>query len=392
MAESIYPAIETDPTQIEEIGFDYLRSAIPGWEPTGDGDLVTADIQVGARIAAEVRDVASDVPRSILRHLGESVFGVPAIAAAPALVSATVTMRDDAGYTLPAGTEVLVQTAGDDGVTFVVVEAVTVPPTETASSSGAVTLRAAEGREGEVGNGLTSANEATTIRALEFVEQLVLVGTSSGGVDAESDEAYEARLIAELGIQSPAPILPRDFAILARRVPGVARALALNLYDPVTRTSDNERMVTVAVVDADGEPLGRSVKEAVAALLEAMREVNWRCPVIDPTYTRVDVEFTATAMPGEDPAVVQAAAIAAVEEYLSPAGWGTIASGEQPDWHDEPDVRLLELAWVLNQVPGLRHVERLELAEGGARLGTADVPLDGPAALPRAGEIRGTVS
>lgn len=393
MADVIYPEIETDPGELEEIAFDYLRSAWPGWEPTSELDGITQVIRSLARIIAEARDVAADVPAAILRWLGTSIFRVPPLAAAPAIVQATFTMRDSAGYTIRTGTEILVKTAGDDGVAFAVLAPVTVAPGRTATSAGEVTLRATGDYEGTIGNGLDDTFEAVVIQSFDFIESVELVGTSSGGVDAETDDEYADRLVDELEIQSPAPILPRDFAILARRIPGVARSLALNLYDPVTRTSDNERMVTVAVVGEDGLALPTEVKDAVQVLLESMRETNWRCPVIDPTYTAIDVAFEAIAWDDEDASVVEAAALAATDVYLSPATWGTRPTGEQPEWNDEPVVYWSEVNAMLNNVPGLKRVTRLQIGLEGRALGTADIPLTGPAALPRPGVgITGTVS
>lgn len=392
MAEPIYPVIETDPAELEAIAYAYLRSVWPDWEPTSDGDGITQVIQTVARILAEGRDIAADVPPAILRWLGLSVFGIAPLAASAATVQATVTMRDDAGYTVFAGMELLVRTTGDDGVTFVVVAPVVVAPGDTATRAGEVTLRAATGFEGTVGNDLDNAYEATPIQSFDFIESIELVGTSSGGVDAESDDEYAARVVDEMAIQSPAPILPRDFEILARRVPGVARALALNLYDPVARTWDNERMVTVAVVDADGLALGSTIKGQVQALLEAMRETNWRSPVINPTYTAIDVAFEATTWPEEDAVAVQAAALAAVQQYLDPGAWGTRPVGEEPVWINEPSVRFFEVVEVLQGVPGLRYVDRLQIGLEGRTLGTVDVALAGPAPLPRPGAgITGTV-
>jgi hypothetical protein len=57
---------------------------------------------------------------------------------------------------------------------------------------------------------------------------VVTTTVSAGGVDAENDIAYRDRLAAELTLSSPRPILPDDFAILARNVTGVTRALAVN--------------------------------------------------------------------------------------------------------------------------------------------------------------------
>jgi hypothetical protein len=225
VADPIMLPVETDPDQLAEIAFEYMYSAFDGWTPA-DGNLETWLIRACARIVAEGRDVASEVPSSIMRWYGASVMRIAPIAASHATARATVTVRGGEGYTIPAGFEVLVRTAGDDGVTFVVTEPVTIPRTRTTTLDGEVTLRAVE--PGVAGNGFTSTDSVEPLNALEFVETIRLHGLSDGGQDAEDDDAYLARLVDELQLAAPRPILTRDFAVLARRVPGVARALAIN--------------------------------------------------------------------------------------------------------------------------------------------------------------------
>lgn len=477
------PNIETDPEQIAALAFDYLRSVFPGWEPA-DGDAMTALIRSLARQVAEERDIADDVPfEQILRPLGEKVHRIPPIAAAAATATARFEMVDTLGYTVPAGTEILLRTTGDDGVTFATVEPATVAPTVDPPTV-EVAVTAMPGREGMAGNGLTGP--AVTVRTFDFVETVELVGVSSGGRDAETDQAYLDRLAAELALTSPLPVLPADFAQLALRVPSVARALALNVTQQVdeiisvtgssgtaagtltdrtsgltvtltaamtasalsaafvargyavtsatggplgtaaivvalrgragygpwqvgttvsgqsitfTRTqvggdtSPVPRAVTVAVHDVNGAALGAGAKTDVKTLLESMREANFLVSVIDPTYTAIDVTFTAVTRPGWDAATVKAAGEAALAAYLSPATWAAPAEGETIGWVDRPTVRYLEVASVLDRVAGLDYLTDLRVGLEGRTLGTSDVTLTGPAALPRPGAgIRGTVT
>lgn len=381
----IYPAIATDPDEIAAIGFNYYRSVIPGWEPA-DGDLMTWLIAAHARMIAEERDVAADVPAAIFRYLGP-LHGIVPLAASAATIAATITVRDTAGYSFAAGMEVLVRRTGDDGVAFATTDPVTIPPGET---TGEVTLRATEA--GTVGNGFDSGSSAAPIRSWAMIDSVRLIGASTDGADGETDGAYLERLRDELALTSPVPILPADFAALARRHPAVWRALPLNLYDPATGTWDNERMCPVAVTGRDGLPLGRTARGEVSAMLEAARELNWRSPVIDATYTSIDVAFDAVTWPGWDPVQVRDAALAAVPAYLSPATFGAPPGEDPTGWLDDPFVRLLEVAQALNEVPGLRHLTRLQIGPARGPLDTRDVPLPGPAPLPQTGTVTGDVT
>ena len=120
---------------------------------------------------------------------------------------------------------------------------------------------------------------------------------------------------------TPRPILPQDFAVLARDIAGVERATAIDGYNPADQTTNNERMVTVAVVDADGEALNATIKQQVDDYLESLREVNFIVHVVDPNYTTIDVTFNVKAIPGYTASELEAATEAAIANYLSPANW-----------------------------------------------------------------------
>lgn len=381
MAEYVSYPLEADPDALAQEAFDYIAARIAGWQPS-PGDPLTIALESFAQIAAELIEVASDVPTAIYRYLGASLFALPPVEASRAAGTSTWTMRDDAGYTIPAGTVVGIPAAGDQLVGFETVADVVVPPGSTTTAAGEVALLAVEA--GAAGSGLTGP--VTLIDSLAFVTGVALVGQTTGGVDAESDADYLDRLTAELRLLSPRPILPEDFAVMARRVSGVERATAVDGYNPADGTTDNERMVTVAVVDAAGQPVSTATRNAVDALLQAEREVTFIVHVIDPTYTAVDVTFTATALPGFDPADVEARAEAAVADYLSPANWGRTAS-TGATWLNRPIVRYLEVAEIINRVDGVDYIDALTVEAG-----TVDVPLTGVVPLPTAGAIAGTVN
>ena len=231
--------ITTDPDELTAEALDYLAANIPGWQ-VKEGHLVAWLIEVLARINAETRDVASRVPRSIFRYFGTTLFDLPPIASASASAPSTWTMRDNAGYDIPQGTVVAIRQAGDRLVFFTVRDAVTVLPGAVVTGPGEVILDAVE--PGTAANAL-AAGAVELVDALSFVDSIVTTAATAGGVEAESDDAYLARLATELQLMSPRPILPPDFAILARRVAGVHRAVAIDNYQP---PADEIQTVTVA--------------------------------------------------------------------------------------------------------------------------------------------------
>lgn len=388
MAEYVALPVETSPDALATAALTYIADRVPGWAPAA-GNLETILVEALASMVAEARTVASDVPPAIFRYFGKLV-GVLPIESARASVGSTWTMVDNAGYTVRAGTYVGIRTAGDTLAAFRVEADVVVPPGSTTTAAGAVTLVAVEA--GAAGSGLAGPGELQD--ALDYVAGIALVGTTAGGRDAESDDAYLDRLSDELRLMAPRPILAADFAVLARRTPGVARALALDGYNPSNSTYTNERMIAVAVIDAAGLALSAGVKAAVDADLQSRREVNFIVNVIDPTYTAVWVSFTATAHAGSSTTAVRDAGVAALQAALGPARWGLPDYGDRPLWLAETIVRRFELAAILDRVEGLHHVLTLTLKAGSAPAvgDTADITLAGAAPLPTPGTITGTVT
>lgn len=224
----IEPPLDVDPDSLANDALDYLIANVPGWSPQ-DGHIEVWLITALARMVAEARTVASAVPTTIFRFFGRSLLLLDPIDAAAASAPSTWTMIDNQGYTIPAGTLVGLRRTGDELVPFRVRDAVTVPYGLTTTLPGEVILDAFD--EGLAANGLP-AGAAEMIDALSFVESVVTTAITSGGADAETDDEYLDRLSNELQLLTPRPILTGDFAVLARRVPGVHRAVAIDGYDP----------------------------------------------------------------------------------------------------------------------------------------------------------------
>jgi uncharacterized phage protein gp47/JayE len=255
----IEPPWETDPDVLIADALDYLTAAIPGWVPH-EGNIEVWLIEALGNMVAVARDVGSAVPKSIFRYYGQSLISLPAVEAASATVPTTWTAIDNAGYTIEAGTVVGFQRTGDVVEPFEVVETVVIAPGSLTTAAGEVEVRALN--EGADANGLGGALMA--IDSLAWVNTITAVGTSAGGADAETDDEYLDRLAAELQLLSPRPILPPDFAVLARRVAGVHRAVAIDNYEPpeavpnVTRVNANPGL-TAALAAFVPEDEGRTL-------------------------------------------------------------------------------------------------------------------------------------
>jgi hypothetical protein len=377
------PIGPTDPDDIAAAALQYLADNLPGYIPH-DGNPEVWIIMACARMCAVTGDVASAVPRDIYRDWGQTILGLQPNNAIAATVTSTWTMVDDAGYTIPAGTQVGFQVSGNEIVVFTTVDEVIVPEGATVTDVGAVLCQAVVA--GTAANALP-ADKFVLIDALSYVDSVSAVSASGGGADAETDAQYISRLIAEVALFTPTPILGSDFGVMARNVAGVYRAVGIDNYNPDDDTDDNERMVAVAVIGSDGLVVSTPVKDAVQEYLESIREVNFICNVFDPEYTTIDVDFDYTIYPGYSASAVLDAATAALASYLSPATWGVeFGDDTGTTWENNTTVRYNEIVALLNNVEGLQYVSDLTINGGDV-----DVVMTGKVALPLPGSFTGTM-
>jgi uncharacterized phage protein gp47/JayE len=379
MADFVAFPIEQDPEELIEQVYDWIEAHFPEWEPQ-DSELLVRLIEAACQVAAETREVASDVTEAIFRSFGASIMGIMPVSEAYATGNATIETEDDAGYIVEQGTRFTMGIPGTvQTAIFELATDITIPAGSTSTVAGAAVLVSAE--PGAQYNGLSDPELLDTDAG--FISNTTLIADTAGGTDAEEDEDYLNRLREELTLLTPTPILPNDFAVLARRIPPIVRTVAIDGYDPVAETEDNEKMVTVAAADEAGEVVGAPALAAAKAYLESLRELNFVVHVIDFEYTEIAATYVGTAAPGADPATVEAAVDAALAEFLSPANF-------DPDVDNK--IRYLEVATLINNVAGFGHLTSLTIGVEGGALAAVDVTMDGVAALPSAGTITSTVT
>lgn len=220
--------IETNPEVLIQDVYDYIMSFAPQWTPS-DGNLDVWIIRAMCSKIAENRDLASDVQDDIFRYFGAVLMSIPPEDAVEAIGSTTWTMINNAGYTIPAGTIVAINDNTGQSFPFYTTVDVVIPPGSTVTGAGAVTIKALNA--GSESSGLTG--NVALVDVLDFVQSVALVGSTAGGLDAESDADYLDRLVKKLQRLSQRPILPQDFADAAFDASTeVDRAVAIDGYNP----------------------------------------------------------------------------------------------------------------------------------------------------------------
>jgi len=263
-----------------------------------------------------------------------------------------------------------------------------------------VTITALE--PGEEANG--AYGQAEPIDIVDGVEAVVVTEPSSGGTEDETSDEYLGRLAEALTILAPRPILPNDFSVMARQVPGVGRATAIDLYQPSTGqggygtprgaspATSVPRCTTVVVTAEAGAAPSNALLQEVYDLLDAAREVNFLVYTIAPGYDVIDVQATVRRYPNTDAAAVEASAEAALAAWLDPVAWGQPPGALAGDWVFDNTVRLYEAVEALNKGAGVHYVESVQIRKTGGSFGTSDIALKTPVGLPTPGTLTVTVT
>jgi hypothetical protein len=364
--------VVTDQQSLQDDAFAYVQSQVEGFQ-LDPAHPMTWLIEACGRMAAVAAYQASLMPAANLRTLGQTVYGLPRSEGEQALAVTTWTAVDTAGYTVPAGATLLI-----DGVPFTVDAAVTIPAGSSSTAAGEVHVRALD--VGTAGNGLGVS--AQSVDSLAWLSSIAVVGTTAGGADAEDDETYQNRLATLLQLQAPRAITARDFEVFSLNTTdgpraGVARAVALDNYDPANPGVTSEGFVAVALADSAGLPVATAVKSDIAADLDAKRLLNLVVNLIDATYSNVTIGYVVTAYDGFDKVALQTAIDAAITSYFSPATWGQPPFGDVAQWINAPTIHYLTVARVIGDVDGVEHINSLTVNGG-----TADVTMTGAAPLP----------
>lgn len=383
-----YPIV-ADARDLMQRCFDFMAAMFPGWEPS-EGQLDTAILEAASSEAADIATLTTEVPKSIYRYFGAKLLGIAPVDAVAATATTTWFLTDTLGHTIPAGTQVSLTDDQGNAVPFVTLVDVTVPSGSSQTAVGGVVIVA-------VAPGVASSGIGTTGSAVQLTDLFVWVDhvtqatASVGGVDAEDDDTYLNKLTQELLTLSPRPILPNDFAILARNAdPAIQRATAIDGYNPSNSTFNNERMVTVVALDDNGAGVNSTIKSEIQTYLDSMREVNFIVNTADPTVTTVDVTTNILLTEGFAASDVQFRVAQALQQYFSPTTWGVDASDDPNDpisWNNTATVSYLKLVSVIANVAGVDSVLSLTIGLNGGSQTAADHTLTGVAPLPNFGNL-----
>lgn len=344
----------------------------PAWQPN--------ELQSEFMLIKAVTVIADLLGRAVNRAPAVALEGLlmlAGVARDPGLrptATVTITVNVSTGVTVPAGTELRLDlTPGLPSVAFLTDDDLVIPNTQT---TGTVAMTGQS--ETSDANG-TPAGTALTVVTGAMVDAAVLATEIAGGRASEDSAGYRERGSARLARLTEVLVTPFQYRRAAEENPAVVRAVVADEFDSSLGSGvpgDHPGHISVAVAGSGGTALTTPQKDELEDFLNDPERVaaGIVAHVHDPDVTTVDVTATVRRLRDADPADAQAAATAAVLEYLN------------PDTFEDPDntVRRFELASFLDGAAGVAHVVSITSP-------AADVALTGALPLAKAGTVTITV-
>lgn len=345
---------------------------LPGWVPReGNTEILIMEslaLEISEAVVA-INRIPGAVVAAILLMAGvDRDFGAAPIA------SATFTLGDMIGHTIPGGTRLYL--ALDDGtsVTFLVEPpGLTIAP---GASTGTVSIIGDTFTSNA--NGIAIGTTLVLADPVPFVEHVQLASAVADGRTMETDNEWRDRGVARLSRLSDALVIPRHFEAATLERPEVARALAIDLWDSVGGApGDDPGHLTVAVLGEGGAALSPEARAEILTSLESRAVAILVLHVISISVVTVPIAVTVHLIDGFDTGVATELIQDAISAYVDPLTWR---------WGGV--IRRNELIALVDRVSGVDYVIAVSINSGG----TSDYTISGAATLPKAGTITVTVS
>lgn len=369
---------ELDEQTLIDTALANVVETFPDWVPR-EGNTEVVVLEQMAAMGADVAYIINQLPGTITEVVLR-IMGATRDQGSPPSATATFTLSDDLGHTVPAGTVVRLDLGDNvDPVDFTTTADLTIAPGNT---TGTVAIDA--GEPTIEANGQPSGTTLELLDAIPYVDAVALATDVAGGTGAEDGTAFLTRAIPLLSRLTSTLVRPVDVeAYVAEAHPEVLRIKAVDLWnpdDPDTPAGSALGYVTVAVAAAGGASIGATSRELIAAELAARMHAGLVVNVVDADVTTVDLDLTVLRYSNADPTATAAAVQAILATYIDPDTW---------EWANI--VRVNEVIATADRAAGVDTVLSVELAAQGDPLAAADLDLPGYAPLVKLGTVNVTV-
>jgi uncharacterized phage protein gp47/JayE len=341
----------------------------PGWVAR-EGNTEILLMEAIALAVAENVAAINRLPGAVV----EAILGLAGVLrdfGAPATATATITVADNLGYTIPTGTRFYLQLATGQVVVFLAMA----PDTQIPSGQTSATVNLIGQINTAAANGVAAGARLVLADQLNMIQTIQLASTVSGGRDPETDVEWRDRGVARLKRLSDALVVPQQFNAFIDEDVRIGRVMTVDLWDgsvgSPTAPGTNPGHITCAVLDPTGLALGTSDLTDLQNQAQAKAAAMLAVHVINATLDNLNVSVTFTTAGGFAASDVAASVTAAIRNYVNPLTW----SAGSPARHNE-------FVSLVDAVPGVDYVNHL-LINGSA----LDIAASSPRALPQANLI-----
>lgn len=355
---------DADPQTIYDAGIAAALAKLTDWQPREDNTEVVLLEALAVEISELVYAV-NRVPGAVVETLLR-LYGLTRDLGRQPSASITVTLADNLGHTIPAGTRFMLAVDDlADPLELSLDADLVIAPGATAGTGTATGL----GLPTSAANLTPIGTPLTVLDPVPYVNTATLATAIGGGTDPEDGDAFLDRGIVRLSRLVTTLVHADHFTAAALEQPYVSRATTSDLTANDGTIGNDPGHVTVAVLGPGGAMLSATDKSDLTSLLSAAALANLVVHVVDATITSVAVTATVVVKDTADVTDTLDACELALAEYLNPDTW---------EWAGT--VYRNELISLLDQVEGVERVATLTAP-------AADVALSGIGPLTTAGVL-----
>lgn len=303
------------PLDLANQSIAYLQASRPDWTPrNGSPEVVLIEGQ--AQATADVVNGANQTIATVEEDILANFFQVPRRPGVAASGALTVTFDATVSTTIATGTRFALP---DYGVEL----ATTADVTVTAATSAVLPVAASVASS--LINGVAAG---AAVDVLDSVPNLLTVAVSttfSGGQDPETDLEYVLRARWRCARVTNSLVVADHFSAYVLEDGRASNARTISSWDgtgtvPTTGAGTDGGHTTV-VTYGRGANLDAGVRAELGAAMTLITSVDNTVHVVSATVVTVPVTVSVKAYPGYSSTEVQAAAVAAVSEFLAPETW-----------------------------------------------------------------------
>lgn len=280
---------DADPESIYDAGLVAAQSKLPEWQPRAD-HTETVLLEALAVEVSELIYAVNRIPGGVVETLLR-LYGLDRDPGRQPAATVTLTLADNLGHTIPAGTRFLLTTEDlTEPVELALDADVVIAPGATTGTGAVTSIGAPTG----AANGTPAGTRLGTLDAVPYLDTATLATPISGGTDPEDGEAFLDRGIVRLQRLVTTLVRADHFTAAALEQPYVARAGTVDLTTPdaiatpaaptLTTSTTGGTLAAgtytyrVSAVNAAGETLASSSTSITTTGSTSTVTVAWSAP------------------------------------------------------------------------------------------------------------------